>query len=98
MKKFYKVSLAAMTLLTLVACGPKRRPRTQPSTAQSEVTDGKNSKKESSGHEYYQTVLERYQAYSRAIEAGDGAGLEMYSCFLCSRSALCPVCMWQTRV
>ena len=76
MKKFYKVSLAAMTLLTLVACGPKRRPRTQPSTAKSEVTDGKNSKKESSGHEYYQTVLERYQAYSRAIEAGDSAGLE----------------------
>ena len=76
MKKFYKVSLAAMTLLTLVACGPKRRPRTQPSTAQSEVTDGKNSKKESSGHEYYQTVLERYQAYSRSIEAGDRAGLE----------------------
>ena len=76
MKKFYKVSLVAMTLLTLVACGPKRRPRTQPSTAKSEVTDGKNSKKESSGHEYYQTVLERYQAYSRAIEAGDSAGLE----------------------
>ena len=76
MKKFYKVSLVAMTLLTLVACGPKRRPRTQPSTAQSEVTDGKNSKKASSGHEYYQTVLERYQAYSRAIEAGDSAGLE----------------------
>lgn len=65
-----------MTLLTLVACGPKRRPRTQPSTAQSEVTNGKNSKKASSGHEYYQTVLERYQAYSRAIEAGDSAGLE----------------------
>lgn len=65
-----------MTLLTLVACGPKRRPRTQPSTAQSEVTDGKSSKKASSGHEYYQTVLERYQAYSRAIEAGDSAGLE----------------------
>ena len=76
MKKFYKVSLAAMILLTLVACGPKRRPRTQPSTAQSEVTDGKSSKKASSGHEYYQTVLERYQAYSRAIEAGDSAGLE----------------------
>ena len=76
MKKIYKVSLAAMTLLTLVACGPKRRPRTQPSTAQSEVTNGKNSKKASSGHEYYQTVLERYQAYSRAIEAGDSAGLE----------------------
>lgn len=76
MKKFYKVSLAAMTLLTLVACGPKRRPRTQPSTIQSEVTDGKSSKKASSGHEYYQTVLERYQAYSRAIEAGDSAGLE----------------------
>jgi len=76
MKKFYKVSLAAMTLLTLVACGPKRRPRTQPSTAQSEVTDGKSSKKASSGHEYYQTVLERYQAYTRAIEAGDSAGLE----------------------
>ena len=76
MKKIYKVSLAAMTLLTLVACGPKRRPRTQPSTVQSEVTDGKSSKKASSGHEYYQTVLERYQAYSRAIEAGDSAGLE----------------------
>ena len=76
MKKIYKVSLAAMTLLTLVACGPKRRPRTQPSTAQSEVTDGKNSKKASSGHEYYQTVLERYQAYSRAIETGDSVGLE----------------------
>ena len=76
MKKIYKVSLAAMTLLTLVACGPKRRPRTQPSTAQSEVTDGKSSKKTSSGHEYYQTVLERYQAYSRTIEAGDSAGLE----------------------
>ena len=76
MKKIYKVSLAAMTLLTLVACGPKRRPRTQPSTTQSEVTDGKSSKKASSEHEYYQTVLERYQAYSRAIEAGDSAGLE----------------------
>jgi possible lipoprotein len=76
MKKIYKVSLVAMTLLTLVACGPKRRPRTQHSTAKSEVTDGKNSKKESSGHEYYQTVLERYQAYSRSIEAGDRAGLE----------------------
>lgn len=76
MKKIYKISLAAMTLLTLVACGSKRRPRTQPSTAQSEVTDGKSSKKASSGHEYYQTVLERYQAYSRAIEAGDSAGLE----------------------
>ena len=76
MKKIYKVSLAAMTLLTLVACGPKRRPRTQPSTVQSEVADGKGSKKTSSGHEYYQTILERYQAYSRAIEAGDSAGLE----------------------
>ena len=76
MKKIYKVILAAMILLTLVACGPKRRPRTQPSTAQSEVTDGKSSKKASTGHEYYQTVLERYQAYSRAIEAGDSAGLE----------------------
>ena len=76
MKKIYKVSLAAMTLLTLVACGPKRRPRTQPSTVQSEVADGKGTKKTSSGHEYYQTVLERYQAYSRAIEAGDSAGLE----------------------
>ena len=76
MKKIYKVSLTAMTLLTLVACGPKRRPRTQPSTVQSEVADGKSSKKTSSGHEYYQTVLERYQAYSRAIEAGDSAGLE----------------------
>ena len=76
MKKIYKVSLVAMTLLTLVACGPKRRPRTQPSTVQSEVADGKGSKKTSSGHEYYQTVLERYQAYSRAIEAGDSAGLE----------------------
>ena len=75
MKKIYKVSLAAITLLTLVACGPKRRPRTQPSTVQSEVADGKSSKKTSSGHEYYQTVLERYQAYSRAIEAGDSAGL-----------------------
>ena len=67
--------MAAITLLTLVACGPKRRPRTQPSTVQSEVADGKSSKKTSSGHEYYQTVLERYQAYSRAIEAGDSAGL-----------------------
>lgn len=76
MRKIYKVSLAAMTLLTLVACGPKRRPRTQPSTVQSEVADGKSSKKTSSGQEYYQTVLERYQAYSRAIEAGDSAGLE----------------------
>lgn len=76
MKKIYKVSLAAMTLLTLVACGPKRRPRTQPSTVQSEVADGKETKKTSSGHEYYQTVLERYQAYSRAIEAGDSAGLD----------------------
>ena len=76
MKKIYKVSLVAMTLLTLVACGPKRRPRTQPSTVQSEVADGKEAKKTSSGHEYYQTVLERYQAYSRAIEAGDSAGLE----------------------
>ena len=76
MKKIYKVSLVAMTLLTLVACGPKRRPRTQPSTTQSEVTDGKSSKKASSGHEYYQTVLERYQAYSRAIETGDSVGLE----------------------
>ena len=76
MKKIYKVSLAAMTLLTLVACGPKRRPRTQPSTVQSEVADGKGTKKTSSGHEYYQTILERYQAYSRAIEAGDSAGLE----------------------
>lgn len=75
MKKIYKVSLAAITLLTLVACGTKRRPRTQPSTVQSEVADGKSSKKTSSGHEYYQTVLERYQAYSRAIEAGDSAGL-----------------------
>ena len=76
MKKIYKVSLAAKTLLALVACGPKRRPRTQPSTVQSEVADGKETKKTSSGHEYYQTVLERYQAYSRAIEAGDSAGLE----------------------
>ena len=76
MKKIYKVSLAAMTLLALVACGPKRRPRTQPSTVQSEVAYGKEAKKTSSGHEYYQTVLERYQAYSRAIEAGDSAGLE----------------------
>ena len=75
MKNIYKVSLAAKTLLALVACGPKRRPRTQPSTVQSEVADGKGSKKTSSGHEYYQTVLERYQAYSRAIEAGDSAGL-----------------------
>ena len=57
MKKIYKVSLTAMTLLTLVACGPKRRPRTQPSTVHSEVADGKSSKKTSSGHEYIKQFL-----------------------------------------
>ncbi len=65
-----------MTLLSLVARGPKRRPRIQPSTVKSEGVDGKGSKKIWSRHECYQTVLERYQAYFRAIEAGDSAGLE----------------------
>ena len=45
MKKIYKVSLTAMTLLSLVARGPKRRPRIQPSTVKSEGVDGKGSKK-----------------------------------------------------
>ena len=67
MKKIYKVSLAAMTLLALVACGPKRRPRTQPSTVQSEVADGKGSKKTMSTIKRFLNVIRHILGLSRQV-------------------------------
>lgn len=70
MKKVMISLLTGASVLSLVACAPKRYERqSKPKTATSSAV--KNT-----GQKYYQEVLERYKAYESAITAKDQTALQ----------------------
>ena len=73
MKKVMISLLAGASVLSLVACAPKRYERqSKPKTATSSV---KKDKKDT-GQKNYQEVLDRYKAYATAINAKDQTALQ----------------------
>lgn len=74
MKKVMISLLAGASVLSLVACAPKRYERqSKPKTATSSAV---KKEKENTGQKYYQEVLERYKAYESAITAKDQTALQ----------------------
>lgn len=74
MKKVMISLLTGASVLSLVACAPKRYERqSKPKTATSSAV--KKGKKDT-GQKYYQAVLERYKAYESAITAKDQTALQ----------------------
>ena len=66
--------LAGASVLSLVACAPKRYERqSKPKTATSSTV---KKEKKDTGQKYYQEVLERYKAYATAINAKDQTALQ----------------------
>ena len=66
--------LAGASVLSLVACAPKRYERqSKPKTASSSSV---KKEKKDTGQKYYQEVLERYKAYAAAINAKDQTALQ----------------------
>lgn len=66
--------LAGASVLSLVACAPKRYERqSKPKTATSSAV---KKEKKNTGQKYYQEVLERYKAYESAITAKDQTALQ----------------------
>lgn len=66
--------LTGASVLSLVACAPKRYERqSKPKTATSSAV---KKEKENTGQKYYQEVLERYKAYESAITAKDQTALQ----------------------
>ena len=66
--------LAGASVLSLVACAPKRYERqSKPKTATSSTV---KKEKKDTGQKYYQEVLERYKAYAAAINAKDQTALQ----------------------
>ena len=66
--------LAGASVLSLVACTPKRYERqSKPKTASSSSV---KKEKKDTGQKYYQEVLERYKAYAAAINAKDQTALQ----------------------
>ena len=66
--------LAGASVLSLVACAPKRYERqSKPKTAASSTV---KKEKKDTGQKYYQEVLERYKAYAAAINAKDQTALQ----------------------
>lgn len=73
MKKVMITLLAGASVLSLVACAPKRYERqSKPTTATSSTV---KKEKKDTGQKYYQEVLERYAKYDTALKNGDKAGL-----------------------
>ena len=74
MKKVVISLLAGASVLSLVACAPKRYERqSKPKTATSSTV---KKEKKDTGQKYYQAVLERYKAYESAITAKDQTALQ----------------------
>lgn len=74
MKKIMITLLAGASVLSLVACTPKRYERqSKPKTATSSTV--KKDKKDT-GQKNYQEVLDRYRAYATAINAKDQTALQ----------------------
>ena len=73
MKKVMITLLAGVSVLSLVACAPKRYERqSKPKTATSSTV---KKEKKDTGQQYYQEVLERYAKYDTALKNGDKTGL-----------------------
>ena len=65
--------LASASVLSLVACAPKRyEPQSKPKTTTSSTV---KKEKKDTGQKYYQAVLERYAKYDTALKNGDKTGL-----------------------
>lgn len=74
MKKVMISLLTGASVLSLVACAPKRYERqSKPKTAASSAV---KKEKKNTGQKYYQEVLERYKAYESAITAKDQTALQ----------------------
>lgn len=74
MKKVMISLLVGASVLSLVACAPKRYERqSKPKTATSSTV---KKEKKDTGQKYYQAVLERYKAYESAITAKDQTALQ----------------------
>lgn len=74
MKKVMISLLTGASVLSLVACAPKRYERqSKPKTATSLAV---KKEKKNTGQKYYQEVLERYKAYESAITAKDQTALQ----------------------
>lgn len=74
MKKVMISLLTGASVLSLVACAPKRYERqSKPKTATSSAV---KKEKKNIGQKYYQEVLERYKAYESAITAKDQTALQ----------------------
>lgn len=74
MKKVMISLLTGASVLSLVACAPKRYERqSKPKTATSSTV---KKEKKDTGQKYYQAVLERYKAYESAITAKDQTALQ----------------------
>lgn len=74
MKKVMISLLTGASVLSLVACAPKRYKRqSKPKTATSSAV---KKEKKNTGQKYYQEVLERYKAYESAITAKDQTALQ----------------------
>ena len=73
MKKVMITLLAGASVLSLVACAPKRYERqSKPKTATSSSV---KKEKKDTGQKYFQEVLERYAKYDTALKNGDKTGL-----------------------
>ena len=73
MKKVMISLLAGASVLSLVACTPKRYERqSKPKTATSSSV---KKEKKDTGQKYYQEVLKRYAKYDTALKNGDKTGL-----------------------
>lgn len=74
MKKVMISLLTGASVLSLVACAPKRYERqSKPKTATSSAV---KKEKKNTGQKYYQEVLERYKAYESAITVKDQTALQ----------------------
>ena len=74
MKKVMISLLAGVSVLSLVACTPKRYERqSKPKTATSSSV---KKEKKDTGQKYYKEVLDRYKAYAAAINAKDQTALQ----------------------
>ena len=74
MKKVMISLLAGVSVLSLVACAPKRYERqSKPKTATSSAV---KKEKKDTGQKNYQEVLDRYKAYATAINAKDQTALQ----------------------
>ena len=74
MKKVMITLLAGASVLSLVACTPKRYERqSKPKTASSSSV---KKEKKDTGQKHYQEVLDRYKSYAVAIHTKDKTALQ----------------------